>query len=107
MEFATAILAAWSAAIYAVIRVLNASALGAASWWARVLPLMPLILGALSGPTVIPLIAEHVAWLSEVGPLAAVVLGVGAGAVAASGHKAQRQTMKGEDHRIKGKTDGI
>lgn len=100
MEVATAIFAAWSAGIFAVIAAVGRTSISQAGWWARLLPVLPLIIGGVSGPTVVPLVAEHLPWLAGVSAGGAVLIGIGAGAVAASGHSAHRQTIRGRDRRI-------
>lgn len=100
METATAIFACWSAAIWAVLRAVDRTPVGDTATWARILPLMPLALGGLSGPTVVPIAAEHLPWLTAIDTFGAVLLGIGAGAVAASGHATGRQTVMGRDRRI-------
>ena len=107
METATAIFAAWSAAIFAVIRAVDRTPLGETATWARLLPVLPLLLGGLSGPTVIAIAADYLPILADVGVMGAVLLGIGAGAVAASGHSTHRQTILGRDRRIHRGDSGI
>lgn len=102
METAATIFAVWSAAIFAVLRAVDRTPVGNTSAWARLLPVLPLVLGGLTGPTVVPLAAEHIEWLADVDTLGAVMIGVGAGAVAASGHATGKQTLAGRDRRIRG-----
>lgn len=107
MEFAAAILTAWSAAIFAVIEAVGrVPGVREHPAWVRALPLMPLIIGGATGPWVVPLLAAHVPWLTGVGPGAAVLIGVGAGAMAASGHSARRQTVEGRDERLRARGQG-
>lgn len=100
MEVAATIFAAWSAGIFAVIAAVGRTPIGQTAWWARLLPVLPLIIGGISGPTVVPMVAEHLPWLTGVGAGGAVLIGIGAGAVAASGYSAHRQTIRGRDRRI-------
>lgn len=106
MSTATAIFTAWSAGIFAVIHAVSRTPLGESPAWARILPVLPLLLGGISGPTVVPVVAEHLPWLSDIDTLGAIFLGIGAGAVAASGHSAHRQTIRGMDRRIGHRGEG-
>lgn len=106
MDAALAIFAAWSAGIFAVIEALGRTPAGQSAWWARLLPVLPLALGGLSGPTMVPLAADHLEWLADVGTVGAVLIGIGAGAVAASGHSTTKQTVQGRDRRIRRMGEG-
>lgn len=103
----TTILAAWSAIIYGVIRAIQKSGIGQTEAWARIVPLAPLILGGVMGPVAYQLAIHFLDGLPELGVYATVVIGIGAGAVAASGHSTQKQTIRGKDERIGTKINGI
>lgn len=102
METAAVIFTIWSAAIFAVLRSIDRTPLGDTEIWARLLPVLPMAVGAVSGPTVVPLAVEHLDWLTDVDTWGAVAIGIGAGAVAASGHSSVKQTIRGRDRRIRG-----
>ncbi|RVU41535.1 hypothetical protein EA187_17910 [Lujinxingia sediminis] len=103
MEQALMMVGVWSAAIYAVIEaVWRVPGVRDHPGWARVQPLMPLVLGGVTGPVVVDALVEQVGWAGEVGVGAAVLVGVGAGALAASGYSANKQTLRGKDRRITG-----
>ncbi|RAL23038.1 hypothetical protein DL240_09130 [Lujinxingia litoralis] len=103
MDSALMIFTGWSTAIFAVIEAIQRMpGVREHPGWARALPMMPLLLGGISGPAVLPLLAPHLPWLTQVGPPEAVMMGIGAGAVAASGHSARKQTLGGRDPRISG-----
>ena len=103
METAATIFAVWSAAIFAVIEAVEHTPVGQTSTWARVLPVLPLVVGGVTGPTVVPIAAEHLPWLTDVDTWGAAFLGIGAGAVAASGHGVGKQAISGRDERIRGR----
>ncbi|TXD38003.1 hypothetical protein FRC96_07760 [Lujinxingia vulgaris] len=101
MEQALMMVGVWSAAIYAVIEAMGrVPGVRDHPGWARAQPLMPLVLGGVTGPVVVDALAQQVGWAGEVGVGAAVLVGVGAGALAASGYSANKQTLRGKDRRI-------
>lgn len=76
----------------------------------RLLPLVPEVLGMLSSLVVVHLLAVRLPWASpedlQKMPLLMVILlhawlGVGAGAVSSKGWKYWRQSVRGEDPRLK------
>lgn len=86
----------WSASIYALIQMIKALAKANGfdrhAIYVRSLPLMPAVIGALSGV----LLAESFGW-----PIAhGAFFGIGAAGVAATAHSVQRQTIRGQDKRL-------
>lgn len=100
-EFAITLLLAWSACIFAAISLFEkVPGLAERGWWAALLPLLPMILGALTGPFAVPILANFLPWLEGLGSGSAMVIGAGAGAVAASSDKVRRQTILRNDRRL-------
>lgn len=86
----------WSASIYAIVQVVKSLAkandFDRHAIYVRALPLMPAVIGALSGC----LLAESFGW-----PVAhGAFFGIGSAGVAALSHSVHRQTIKGCDSRL-------
>lgn len=87
----------WSAAIYASVMVIKATAktngFDKHPFYVRSLPLLPAIIGAVSGYAMGP---NLFGWTAVHGAF----FGVGAAGVAALSHSVHRQTIKGCDDRL-------
>lgn len=89
--------ALWSAAIYALVTVIKATAkansIDTNPVYVRALPLIPAFIGAVSGAFIGP---QLFGWTVAGGAF----FGVGAAGVAALSHSVHRQTLKGKDERL-------
>lgn len=87
----------WSASIYALTAALKATAKASGynknPAYVRTLPLLPVIIGALSGLAIGP---EVFGWSL----LQSAFFGVGAAGVAATAHSVHKQTLRGRDRRL-------
>lgn len=87
----------WAASIYALTAALKATAKASGidknAIYVRLLPLLPVLIGALSGLAIGP---EVFGWSIMQGAF----FGVGAAGVAATAHSVQRQTIRGQDKRL-------
>lgn len=87
----------WSAAIYALVTVVKATAkangFATHPLYVRSLPLLPAVIGATSGYAIGP---NLFGWTAVHGAF----FGVGAAGVAALSHSVHRQTIKGDDARL-------
>lgn len=87
----------WSAAIYALVTVIKATAktngFDKHPLYVRSLPLLSAVIGAVSGYAIGP---HLFGWQA----LHGAFLGIGAAGVAALGHSVHRQTLKGKDERL-------
>lgn len=86
----------WAASIYALMTAIKALAKSNSvhthPLYVRALPLMPAVIGALSGA----LLAESFGWPISHGAF----FGIGSAGVAALSHSVHRQTIKGKDDRL-------
>lgn len=86
----------WSASIYALIQMIKtlakANGFDRHAIYVRALPLMPAVIGALSGC----LLAESFGWPTAHGAF----FGIGSAGVAALSHSVHRQTIRGKDERL-------
>lgn len=87
----------WSAAIYALVHALKALAkvngFDRHAIYVRSLPLLPVLVGALSGAFIGP---QFFDWSVAGGAF----FGVGAAGMAATAHSVHRQTIRGRDARL-------
>lgn len=87
----------WAASIYALTVAVKATAKANAidknSFYVRALPLLPVLIGALSGLVIGP---EVFGWSL----LQGAFFGIGAAGVAATAHGVHKQTIKGKDARL-------
>lgn len=92
----------WAASIYALMTAIKALAkangVNAHPVYVRSLPLLPVLIGAVSGLLIGPEVFE---WSA----LQGAFFGIGAAGVAATAHAVHRQTIKGCDDRLKGGSD--
>ena len=89
---AIAIATAWGAAIYAVVEVAKRP-LPRRSW-----PILPLVVGGLSGPTVVEfMLASGVAGVEGFPILHSIVVGVAAGAMASKAHEMRERAQAPKD----------
>lgn len=92
----------WAASIYALTAALKATAKASGydkhPVYVRTLPLLPVLIGALSGLAIGP---EVFGWSL----LQSAFFGVGAAGVAATAHSVQKQTLRGRDHRLEASHD--
>jgi hypothetical protein len=90
---------AWGASIYALVTALKAMArangIEAHPVYVRSLPILPVVIGVLSGLLVGPSVLG-------LAPIEGAFFGIGAAGVAALSHSVHRQTIKGRDERLKG-----
>lgn len=87
----------WAASIYALTVALKATAKASGidkiAIYVRLLPLLPVLIGALSGLALGP---ELFGWSMMQGAF----FGIGAAGVAATAHSVHRQTIRGQDKRL-------
>lgn len=87
----------WAASIYALMAALKAlakaNAIDKNAIYVRLLPLLPVLIGALSGLALGP---ELFDWSMMQGAF----FGIGAAGVAATAHSVHRQTIRGQDKRL-------
>lgn len=86
----------WAATIWAVVEILklylDRSRFGKSRVYARLLPLLPPLVGMVSGA----LVAGLFGWT----PAHGAFFGIGAAGVAASAHAVHKQTIRGRDARL-------
>lgn len=87
----------WSASIYALVQVIKtmakANGFDTNAVYVRALPLLPALVGAVTGAFIGP---QFFGWTAAGGAF----FGVGAAGVAATAHSVHRQTIRGQDKRL-------
>lgn len=108
MTIAAALLV-WAALLYGVVGFAKYTARAAGlrdhPAFVRTLPLVPYLLGAITGAWVLPAVARQVELAELAGMPVGIyaALGLGAGGLASLAYKVVRQTLAGDDKRLFGR----